>query len=377
MSTDFDSHLRETFDDRTGMVDVPPVDTIALVARGRRAKNLRRFGAVTGTAAVGVAAVMAVTVLFHGGGQSSGQSDQRLDAGPAVATFGATGPEPVVGPRAVFVTKHQVFVNGRAHEVQLPFATGAHIGQLGVAYPAGAANRPTLLNMDGTSTALAPESPKLAGASYYAWVAADSASGLVAWAEVTKTEAEIVAFDTRTMKELGRRRLPCNVSGSVSGCPVPYVASNGVVFIFVEQGALVWQPATDTLSQVESVQPSQAHNKILTNFEGMHDGVPSVLEGWEEAKSSNGVEGILSYDGQWILDANGDPTVVNWRDPRETIKYNPPGTVAAATFDTDGSVLVVTSDNGKWTGWDCSLGGSCQEVVSPRVEEIRLVAWDL
>jgi hypothetical protein len=402
MTDDLDPGLGRMLVDRARDAVVPPVDAARLVRRGRRRRLERRIW--TAGAAVATAVVVAlVTGAVPTGGLLPGDTGQRQQQAAhhrthsqvAVASNGATGPRAVAGPRALFVTRTHTYVDGRTSSVRLPWDTGAHVGRLGVAYPQpGTGARPMLLGRDGRTRPLAAASPALAGARYDRWVAADSDSGLVAWSEIRKDVADIVAFDTSTMTEVSRERVRCDVQGNETGCPRPYVADGGLVFLDRGSRATAWNPRTG--SQVDlGALPSQAHRRVLTTFDDAGGDTASVLgRGWQQAHSPRGIEGLLSYDGGWILDANGDPTAVNWRDPSQTIRYRPPGAVEAAEFDTDGSVLVVTvtgggtGDGGRagassagsqqqsYTGWDCALGGKCAVVVPPQHAEIRLVAWD-
>ena len=373
MSTDMDTRLRAGLEERIGAVEVPLPDAPNLVGRGRRARRLRTGASLAG--GVAVAAVVASVVSLLPSGEGPGNSPEKgrsTDLLP-VATDGARGPEPVPGPTGLFVTKDKVYLGGKSYDVRLPRGTGAHVSAQGVAFPQPGSDRPMLLRLDGTVVPLGPEGPEYGG-----WVAADSSSGIVAWVEHHGAEAaDIVAFDTVSMSEVTRKRLSCGLEGWSSGCPMPYVASNGVLFVTVDGGSIAWNTADDTSSDVFEGLPAQAHNRVMTGFE--HEELPlgQALPDWEVADVPDGIEGILSYDGSWVLDANGDPTVVNWRDPDQTIRYRVPGTVVAATFDTDGSVLAVSHDDGRYTGWDCTLDGPCQQVVAPQAAEIQLVAWDL
>jgi hypothetical protein len=374
MSYDIDTRLREQLRERIDQVPAPGPDLPGLVRRSRRAV-LRRRAAGFAAAAVVTAVVIPVATLLPNDG---GPATDLVDSGDfPVASGGALGPEPVPGPTGLFVTQDKVYLGGSVYDVRLPVDTGAHISGAGVAYPARGSGRPMLLGLDGKVTPLAPEEPAYTGAEYSGWIAADSASGLVAWVEYTEDAADIVAYDASSKDEVSRKRLPCGMDSWSTGCPTPYVVSNGVVFITVEQGTIAWDVAHDTSTDAFNGLPSQAHNRVVTGFEGERFPLPAELDGWVHADVPEDLEAILSYDGSWLLDANGGPTVVSWRDPAETIRYRVPGTMVAATFDTDGSVLAVSFDNGQYTGWDCAFDEPCQQVVAPQPAEIRLVAWDL
>ncbi|WP_141014998.1 NUDIX hydrolase [Nocardioides sambongensis] len=159
-------------------------------------------------------------------------------------------------------------------------------------------------------------------------------------------------------------------------CPFPYVVADGTVFYGEGGRSLAWDVATDTTVSTGSMV-SQAHDRVVGGFEDLEVDVSRLAGDWEFAEPVDGYEGILSYDGAWFLDNSGKPTIVNWRDPDQTVRYDPPGSVRAATFDTDGSVLVVTEEDGRWSGWDCPVDARCEQVVAPQRAEIRLVAWDL
>jgi hypothetical protein len=377
MSTDLENRLRGSLGEHTSAVRPPAVDVAALVQRGRRRRGLRSGGAALVTAAL-VAVVVLVSVSLQGSPVDGRGRVTRTGDGLPIARGGAVGPEPVAGPRAVFVMRDKVFVDGKSYPVRLPWDTGAHVGKLGVAYPQTGDNRPTLLRRDGSVVPLAPARPAFAGAAYDGWVAADGNGPLVGWAEQTRKGAEVVAFDTSTMKQVGRRTLPCVRQHGFLNCPRPYVVSDGVVFVDTPRGMLAWDPVAGTSRQLgKGVGISQAHQHVLTTFEDIGNvDTGAIGPEWEQARAK-GIEGLLSYDGGWLLDANGNPKAVNWRDRAESITYRPPGTVTAAEFDTDGSVLVVTHDGGRYTGWDCKLDGPCRTVVAPGRQEIRLVAWDL
>ena len=391
MSTHLDERLRESLDAHVHAAVPPLPDVSDLVRRGRRRRNRR----VVLTSALTVGAVAAVATIGIGLATGSGPSDglRTQRAGIPIATGGATGPESVPGPTGLFVTRSRVYLDGTSYDVKLPWDTGAHVGKLGVAYPAPGTHRPTLLLRDGTVKTLA-ERPDFAGAVFDNWVAADGNGTLVAWAEHTDGAADIVAYDTATDRVVGRTTLRCHESDGPGGtyCPRPYVVSDGTVFISVYGGGRAWQPSDSVLGPLLDGDIAQAHHKVVSTFEDR--GLVSldrIGAGWAQAHSPKGVEGILSYDGGWILDNGGNPKVVNWRDPSQTITYRPPGKVAASVFDTDGSVLVVTragdpaamdpdgetNTNLRWTGWDCPLEAACTVVVPEQKQEIRLVAWDL
>jgi hypothetical protein len=376
VNTNLDTRLRDSLNEHTTAIGAPPVDIANLVRRGQRRRRRRSSAAVLAT----VAAVTAAVVLPQSltGGTDVRTTNQQSRGGLPIAADGATGPESVDGPTGLFVTKSRVYLDGKSYAVRLPWDTGAHVGKLGVAYPAPHTNRPMLLTRDGREEALAPVHPVGADASYDDWVAADGNGPLVAWAENGKDGTDIVAFDTSTMSEVGRKTtMPCGSNGTRSGCPRPYVVSDGLVFITTGPGTEAWDPIADTSEQVSDGTIEQAHNKVLTTFDAKKVTIRRVGRGWEQAwHPANKDGGLLSYDGGWLLDTNGNPKVVNWRDRNQSITYHPPGTVEEATFDTDGSVLVVTQHSGTYTGWDCALGGECRMVVAPSDQEIRLVAWD-
>lgn len=388
MSTDLDTRLRESLAAHASTVSPPPVDVADLVKRGRRRRGIRSGLTVLVTAAVVISAVV-VSGALRGSPARSG--DPARDLTPAgglpIARGGASGPTSVDGPRGLFVTRQRVYLDGKSYVVKLPWGTGAHVGRLGVAYPQPGSNRPMLLRRDGTPVPLAPRTPTLTGATYDGWVAADGNGTLVAWAQHTKQASEVVVLDTRTMKQVGSTTLPCIKQDGFLSCARPYVVSDGIVFLDRGARAQSWDPVSNTFVDLGEL-PSQAHHQVLTTFEdrGTID-TGRIGPDWEQAKAK-GIEGLLSYDGGWLLDANGNPKVVNWRAPGESITYRPPGRVVAAVFDTDGSVLVVTQTGDamsmdpdiaatvSWTGWDCKLDGPCKQVVAPSKNEIRLVAWD-
>jgi len=389
VSIDLDTRLRDSLDRHVGAVAPPRPDVGDLVRRGRRRRGRRLAGVSALTVAALAGAAMFGVGLMTGAGPRGG--NVTPGGGLPISVGGATGPAVVDGPTGLFVTRSRVYLNGSSYAVKLPWDTGAHVGRLGVAYPKPGGNRPMLLERDGTAVPLAPARPALPGATYDGWVAADGNGTLVAWAEHTRQKSQIVVLDTKTRKVVGRVTLPCVEQQGFLSCPRPYVVSDGIVFLDRGGRSQAWDPATSTFVDVSQL-PSQAHSKVLTTFEdrGSID-TGRIGPGWEQAHPPKGVEGILSYDGGWILDNGGNPKVVNWRDPSQTITYRPPGVVAASVFDTDGSVLVVTvtgdpaaidpagttNTDLRWTGWDCRLGGGCRVVVPEQKQEIRLVAWDL
>ena len=388
MSTDLDARLRDSLDQHVGAVSPPRPDVADLVRRGRRRRG-RRLAAVS---ALTVAAFAGVATIGVGLVTSTDPGTATQRGGLPIAVGGATGPEVVDGPTGLFVTRSRVYLDGSSYAVKLPWDTGAHVGRLGVAYPAPASHKPTLLTLSGKVRTLA-ERPSFPGSVFDGWVAADGNGPLVAWAEHTDDAAEIVAYDTARDEVVGRTTIRCHQDSKFGRyCPRPYVVSDGTVFVSVFGGVRVWHPRDATPGPVLGADIAQAHHRVVTTFEDRGTvPVDRIGPGWEQAHSPKGVEGILSYDGGWILDNGGNPQVVNWRDPSQTITYRPPGQVAASVFDTDGSVLVVTvtgdptamdpdgstNTDLRWTGWDCRLEGACRVVVPAQKQEIRLVAWDL
>ncbi len=390
MSTHLDERLRESLDTHVRAAAPPPPDVADLVRRGRRRRN-RRVVLASALTAGGLAAVATIGIGLATGSGTVGS--RPVQGGVATSTGDATGPAPVDGPTGLFVTRSRVYLDGASYHVRLPWDTGAHVGKLGVAYPAPGSHRPSMLLRDGTVKTLA-ERPSFPSAVFDDWVAADGNGTLVAWAEQDNGAADIVAYDTATDRVVGRTTMRCHQGGDGAGtfCPRPYVVSDGTVFISAYGGGRAWQPSDPILGPQLDGDIAQAHHRVISTFE---DRGPVSLDrigaGWEQAHSPKGVEGILSYDGGWILDNGGNPKVVNWRDPSQTITYHPPGKVAASVFDTDGSVLVVTRKGDPaamdadgetntdltWTGWDCPLEGACTVVVPEQKQEIRLVAWDL
>jgi hypothetical protein len=257
----------------------------------------------------------------------------------------------------------------------------------GIAYP-GVRNRPTLLRRDGTVEPLAPRLPTLPGAVFDSWVAADTAGPLVAWDEYDGTTVRVVAYDTQTRKVVGMHTLRCDESFA-GGCQRPYVVADGVVFI-AGRKTIAWNPVDGTVSTLRG-QVMQARNRVIQELpagagtdqsghkaHGPRVDPASVGAGWVVAGDlAGGAETNLSFDGGWLLDNSGDDSrVTNWRHPRQVLRYGLPANADEAVFDTDGSVLVVTHKDSRFTGWDCTLHSGCRVVVPSQAREIRLVGWD-
>lgn len=393
MNVDLETRLTSVFEERLGALDPGAPATDTLVRRGRQRRNRRRVAAAALVAAGTAATVVVGTTI----GDAPGR--QRIQDGLPVASNGAAGPAAMDGPTGLFVTRDSVYLNGERHAVKTVWDTGAHVSARGLAFPDPETGRPTLLDLDGQVVPLGSAIPA-GGASYRDWVAADSGSGMVAWSEEDRASlrSEMVVYDVDQEREVARRSFDCTrtafdtktgksrelAAGESPGpredafteCPMPYVVADGVVFYDADGRSSAWDVTTDrTVPTGSSV--SQAHAGVVGGFEASEVDVSRLGGDWEFAEPVDGYEGILSYDGGWFLDNSGKPTIVNWRDPSQTVRYDPPGSVQAATFDTDGSVLVVTEEDGEWSGWDCPVDARCEQVVPAQQDEIRLVAWDL
>src|SRR3954469_11787127 len=282
----------------------------------------------------------------------------RTAVGPATGQVDvsghARGPLPVDAPRAVFVSKDAAWMDGKKLHAALPFDDGSgvdleaqdpvfipassssiHVARDGIAYP-GVRNRPTLLRRDGTVEPLGPRLPTLPGAVYDSWIAADSAGPLVAWDEYDGTTVRVVAYDTEARKVVGKQTLRCDDSFA-GGCQRPYVVSDGVVFI-AGRKLIAWNPVAGTVSTLAG-EVLQARNRVIQH-QGPRVDPARVGAGWVVADGlPGGAEANLSFDGGWLLDdSGGDPSVTNWRDPRQVLRYGLPRNADEVVFDTDGSV---------------------------------------
>lgn len=377
--------LRESISARVQAVTPPPVPMQTLVSRGRRRQAIRRSAVACG----GVLAVAAVAVAVSGGPTLWPNSSQHVTepAAPIVEN-GAAGPVGIPGPTEVFTTDESVSIDGKSFELgNFPTGSGPHVGMEGIAYPAADSGVPYLLRSSGERTQLAPDQPAF-GTTYEPWVAADSATPMVAWAESAESSVELVAFDTNKGTEIDRRRLSCTENNSGTFCPRPYAAVHGVVFVMDGGRTMAWRPADDLWVSLGQGNVSEARGFTVSLFAGVGDldlsplGPEwSVLEVsgpyWKEIEKHGDIEALLSFDGEWITDANG-LRVEAWRDPSKALILGPPGRVTESQFDTDGSVLYVTEDSesGKFRVWDCPADAKCVSLTKPSASAPRLMAWD-
>jgi hypothetical protein len=391
--TDFESTIHDVIDAHVRSTPAREPDLAAIVQRGRHRRALH-----SGAAAVAVAGVVAVILNLAGlgfrGDQNRGPVSPIAAGDTAVAKGGARGPVAVNAPSRVFLTKDRIYLDGRSTAVRTPWdgaesgdpppesapardkvqvasTSSIHVARDGIVYP-GADNRPMLLNRQGVLLPLAPVSPAFAGARYADWVVADPGSGLVVWSEVGATEVRIVAYDTGRRAVIGSRTLTCDDTSFAIGCPVPYVASDGLVFLEGDDNQ-TWNPRTGEVVTLRS-GAMQVRNRVADGPDQI--GVERLGPEWAQVKAPDKSEQLLSFDGGWLLEGSARPEVINWRAPAQRIRYRVPGTMTMAVFDTDGSVLVVTHDRGTYTGWDCAATSKCQAVVPAGKGEIRLVGWD-
>jgi hypothetical protein len=384
MTVDFEGQVREVIGERLDRVVAPTADPAALLRRARR-RTARRT--VSGVAA-GAVAVLGVVTIVNLGTSQHGAHRGEHSSGVPITTAGARGPAAVDAPTAVFHTKKNVWIDGNSYPAgNFTWSTGAHIGARGIAYPDKKTGRPYLMRRNGEQVPLAPVHPAF-GKDYAPWIAADASSPLVAWVERGATEVELVAFDTRSMTEVARKRVACTGDPQTWGyaCVMPYVADSGVVFVHDEGNTVGWQPATDRWDVLGRGLASQARGRVLGLFPG-EDNVDVGALGddwrvlhvsgpyWTEREKHGDIEPLLSFDGSWVTDANGT-RVENWAAPEQTIRFDPPGKIQASQYDTDGSVLYVTSSHGSYRVWDCTPTARCAPASSPMRQEIRLIAWD-
>lgn len=382
----FEQAVRASLVTYVDEVSPPNIPLKAILVRGRRRRVVGRC--VTACGGVVVLVLLAFVAGSAGLSLWPNSSQRVTDAAAPIVENGARGPAPIVGPREVFTFGNEISIDGKSFALgNFPQGTGPHIGRDGIAYPADKTGVPHLLRASGERVQLAPDRPQF-GTAYTPWVAADSATPLVAWAETAETSIEIVAYNTHAGTEVARRRLACTENKQGVFCPRAYAAVNGVVFVIDGGQTMGWRPADDLWVNLGQGTVSEARGHTLSLFAGIGslDVTPlgpqwRVLKVtgpyWDKISRQGDIEALLSFDGEWVTDANG-LRVENWQDPSKALTLGPPGKVDQSQFDTDGSVLFVTEDpdSKRFQVWDCPPDSKCLPLTDPSRRSPHLMAWD-
>jgi hypothetical protein len=172
--------------------------------------------------------------------------------------------------------------------------------------------------------------------------------GWVAWTTATERGLDLVVYDTRQHREIGRHVLDADPGDTADDGVVPVAVDQEFVYYRDQRGQWKWQPGTGGAEEVAgaplvdvaaAVQVSDVAPGILTATQPLFDAATSV----------RGNGGLLSPDGTFLITHVDQPRVGTVRvyDVRDGSRLDSGlrarDIALAATFTPDGDVLYVVA----------------------------------
>lgn len=366
MTTD----LRTALIERLDVVDPPPGD-LARALREGSARRRRRRTAVVGTAGlalvVGTGAI-GIATLRNDSGHGSGVDTSGY------ASLGAL--DFSHGVRAYADPGYEIHLGGRT----FPADDLDWLDTDAVATPYGIVffdeGRPLLLDENGDVTSLDDSAAKAPGG-FHPTAKADVQGDLVAWATWDEGTATIAVRDMTTGSDVATAAVECGekeckdvVIDGIDG---------GVVFVRDADGIRTWDSATGEWSAFAGAKTRVAD---VRNGVVLYDGpAPTAPGDWQLVAGA--IDSQLSFDGKHVLSWSSTLEPVDPAGRPIVLEQGPVDGMGAAwwTFDTDGSVMVVTGkDYGDFTVYDCELpGGACTALgpLKPKGGDPQFIGNDM
>ncbi|NYJ02309.1 hypothetical protein HNR19_003007 [Nocardioides thalensis] len=348
MTTD----LRTALAERLDAAEPPPPDLARVLHDGTTLRRRRR-AVVAGASGLGlVVAAGSVGLATLGGGSDGTGIDESAYASLGALDFSH-------GVRAYADPGNEIHLGGRT----FPADDLGWLDTDAVATPYGIVffdeGRPGLLRETGNVVSLDDTAQKAPGG-FHPTAKADVTGDLAAWATWREGVATITVRDMATGKDVATVDVEC----SNTECTDVVIdgIDGGAVFVRDAEGTRIWDSATGDWTDFAGPETRVAD---VRNGVVLYDGpAPTTPGDWQPAAGS--IDAQLSHDGRHVLDWSSTLEPVDPRDDPIVLEQGPADGMGAAwwTFDTDGSVLVVTGKNyGDFTVYDCKLpSGACVAV---------------
>jgi hypothetical protein len=172
--------------------------------------------------------------------------------------------------------------------------------------------------------------------------------GWVTWASPTPQGLDLVVYDTRSHREIGRHVLDASPGDTADDGIVPVAVDQLFVYYRDQRGQWKWQPGTGGAAEVAgaplldvsaAVRLSQAGPGFVTALQPLFDSETGM----------DGTGGLLSSDGNYLITHVDHPRVATVRvyDVRDGSRFDtglgPRDVAQASTFAPDGDVVYVVA----------------------------------
>ncbi|MBZ5740129.1 hypothetical protein [Nocardioides mangrovi] len=331
--------LAELLHDRLDDVPVPPADLDRVEQQGRRIRRRRRAPLV-----VGAVVLVAVAGYALRPGGADDRSERRidpigrLDFGDGLRAYADPGRVVHLGDRTVPAADLEAL------------DTDAAATPFGIVFYADGV--PMLLEESGDSVPLQPGAER---GDFLPTSKADSVNPWVAYGATVDGQPTVVVRDLARGTVVATHPVP--------GDTVIDALDDGVVFLRTGEGTTVWDPATDTESDLAGPRTSVADVRGgVVLYDGQRPSGPAapayrLVEGAIDAQLTFDGAHVLYWSNRLEPTDGGDPIVLDHQ-----------GTFFAV--DTDGSILMAGSQRGAPgdTFYDCEVpSGTCVELGTLRM----------
>jgi hypothetical protein len=216
--------------------------------------------------------------------------------------------------------------------------------------------RPVLLEESGDFTALV-EGPVDRVSDFHPTVKADGSEPVVAWSTQHDGRVTISVYDLAAGEVVASVEPDCGRCGDL----VIDGIDQGVVFVRTDSGTRTWDLSTGEWADFAGPETRVAD---VRNGVVLYDGpVPTDPGEWRLVAGA--IDSQLSYDGSHVLSWSStlEPTTPGG-EPVVLEQGPAGGGLGFWTFDTDGSVLVMTAKRyPEFTAYDCVLpSGACEKI---------------
>ncbi len=346
MTTD----LRELLEQRIDAIPPGTGDLVRGRSAGRRRRGRRR-------AALGSAAAAAVVLVGGTAAVVLDDGPQGWDVASVRAGYASLGAlDFSEGVRAYGDPGGLVYLGGR----EFPAEDLEWLDTDAVATSSGIVffddGRPVLLDGSGDFTELVV-GPLDRAPGFHPTAKAEAAEPVVAWATLRDGQATITVRDLATGEDVASVEPDC---GRCDGLVIDGL-DGGVVFVRDRSGTRTWDSATGEWSDFAgpATRVADVRNGVV-----LYDG-PAPTDPGDWRLVAGAIDAQLSYDGGHVLSWSSTLEPTTPGGTPVVLEQGPAGGgLGFWTFDTDGSVLVMTAKRYPvFTAYDCVLpSGACEKV---------------